>query len=83
MELVEVPEDKHGCFTAGDSYVVAYTYGADASEHIVYMWQGAESSQDEKAACAMHAVTVEKDHCGGNAVQVLLCLHRIFLDFKS
>eukprot|EP00892_Ulva_mutabilis_P012906 jgi/Ulvmu1/9989/UM059_0038.1 len=70
MELAEVPVDKHGCFTAGDSYIVAYTYGTDKLEHIVYMWQGAESSQDEKAACAMHAVTVENDHCGGNAVQV-------------
>lgn len=71
MELVELPEDKLGCFSTGDSYVVAYTYGADAPEHIVYMWQGMESTQDEKAACAAHAVTVEKDHCGGDAVQVL------------
>lgn len=70
MELAEVPDDKVGCFTTGDSYVVAYTYGADAPQHIVYMWQGAESTQDEKAACAAHAVTVEQEHCGGNATQV-------------
>lgn len=70
MELAELPEDKHGCFTTGDCYIVKYTYGTGGSEHIVYMWQGAESTQDEKGACAAHAVTVEQQHCGGEAAQV-------------
>ena len=33
------------------------------------MWQGATSSTDEKAASALHAIELDKQH-GGRAVQV-------------
>lgn len=69
FELAEVPEEKHGQFTSGDCYVVLYSYG-DPQRHVVYMWQGAESSVDERGGCAVCAVQIDEQHCGGSAPQV-------------
>jgi len=70
MELAPVPEEAHGMFFGGDSYVIKYTYEKEGREnYIVYFWQGNESSQDEKAASAIQAVKMDDDCCG-RAVQV-------------
>lgn len=69
FELTEVPEEKHGQFTSGDCYVVLYSYG-DPQRHVVYMWQGAESTVDERGGCAVCAVQIDEQHCGGSAPQV-------------
>lgn len=69
FELKEVPEEKHGQFTSGDCYVVLYTYG-DPQKHVVYMWQGAEATVDERGGCALCAVQIDEQHCNGSAPQV-------------
>ncbi|CAG0902194.1 unnamed protein product [Darwinula stevensoni] len=70
FELAPLEEEKYGMFFGGDSYVLRYAYGKDGREnYIVYFWQGRESSQDEKAASAIHAVKLD-DELGGKAVQV-------------
>lgn len=66
FELEPIEEDNHGFFFAGDSYVVKYTYD---NGHIIYFWQGSQSSQDEKAASALQAVKLDNE-LNGKAVQV-------------
>lgn len=70
FELAPVDEAAHGMFFGGDSYVIKYTYTKnDREQYIVYFWQGTESSQDEKAASAIHAMKLDDELCG-RAVQV-------------
>ena len=68
FEPTEQPAD--GTFTAGDCYVVLYSYGDGGASHIVYMWQGAQASQDERGACAAAAVKIDEQYAGGAAPQV-------------
>ncbi|XP_016519701.1 gelsolin isoform X3 [Poecilia formosa] len=59
-----------GQFYGGDSYLILYQYQHGGRQgHIVYIWQGAESSQDETAASAILAVELDNE-LGGGAVQV-------------
>ncbi|CAG7820329.1 unnamed protein product, partial [Allacma fusca] len=70
FELAPVDPEKHGLFFGGDSYVMKYTYTVGGREnYIVYFWQGADSTQDERAAAALHAVNID-DKLNGRAVQV-------------
>lgn len=72
FEKVAWPEDKYGHFYGGYSFVVLYSYvpkGKTRDEHMIYFWQGAESSQDEKGASALAAVALD-DSLGGQATQV-------------
>ncbi|MED6242284.1 hypothetical protein ATANTOWER_002434, partial [Ataeniobius toweri] len=51
-------------------YLILYQYQhSDRQGHIIYIWQGAESSQDETGASAVLAVKLD-DELGGGAVQV-------------
>ncbi|XP_013883599.1 gelsolin [Austrofundulus limnaeus] len=59
----------HGRFYGGDSYIIQYQYQHNRQGHIIYIWQGAESSQDEVGASALLAVQMD-DGLGGGAVQV-------------
>ncbi|XP_026043937.1 gelsolin-like isoform X2 [Astatotilapia calliptera] len=69
-EKVPVDSASYGQFYGGDSYIILYRYQhSDRSGQIIYMWQGAESTQDEVAASAFLAVEVD-DELEGNAVQV-------------
>lgn len=69
-KMVELPMQMYGQFFTGDSYLVLYTYEKHGREaHIVYLWQGAKSPADERAACAFLAVAID-DHFGGEPVQV-------------
>ncbi|XP_008334635.1 gelsolin [Cynoglossus semilaevis] len=68
----KVPVDKtaFGQFYGGDSYIILYTYRHGCQDgQIIYMWQGAESSQTEVAASAILAIQMD-DKLGGGAVQV-------------
>ena len=68
FKLAPVKEASHGQFFCGDSYVLHYAFD-DGKQHVVYFWQGRESSQDEKAASALLAKEVD-DKLGGCATQV-------------
>ncbi|XP_037536723.1 gelsolin [Nematolebias whitei] len=60
----------YGQFYGGDSYIILYQYQHNNRQgHIIYIWQGAESSQDEVGAAAILAVQMD-DELGGGAVQV-------------
>ncbi|XP_049954281.1 gelsolin, cytoplasmic isoform X1 [Schistocerca serialis cubense] len=70
FELVPIDPATYGMFFGGDSYVIKYTYEKDRREsYIIYFWQGKDSTQDERAASAIHAVRLD-DEVGGKAVQV-------------
>ncbi|XP_047238229.1 gelsolin-like isoform X4 [Girardinichthys multiradiatus] len=67
---VPVESASFGQFYGGDSYLILYQYQhSDRQGHIIYIWQGAESSQDETGASAVLAVKLD-DELGGGAVQV-------------
>lgn len=69
-EKVPLDPSVLGQFYGGDSYIVLYQYSHDSRRgHIIYTWQGAESSQDEVGASAILAVQLD-DELGGAAVQV-------------
>ena len=72
FELVEISEAEHGRFYAGDCYIVLYTYGKDAAakQHVVYMWQGRDSSTDERGACALKAIEIDSAECQGSGMQI-------------
>ncbi|XP_063233933.1 gelsolin, cytoplasmic isoform X2 [Bacillus rossius redtenbacheri] len=70
FELAPVEPRAHGFFFGGDSYVVKYSYRKDnRDKYILYFWQGQDSTQDEKAASALHAVRLDNE-LHGKAVQV-------------
>lgn len=75
-ELVAIPQDNYGFFFAGDSYVILYKYGGEASEqYIIYFWQGSKSGIDAKAASAIHTVDMD-DRLGGKAVQIRVVMNK-------
>ncbi|KAM3867580.1 gelsolin-like [Diretmus argenteus] len=67
----KVSVDPSGCqFYGGDSYIILYNYQHNNRQgQIIYIWQGAESSQDEVGASAILAVQLDEE-LGGGAVQV-------------
>jgi len=70
-DFKEVPTEKEliGQFYAGDSYVIKYMFKMGSKEEcMLYFWQGAQSSQDEKGASAL-IVTKMDDDMGGAATQ--------------
>ncbi|PSN34433.1 Gelsolin, partial [Blattella germanica] len=70
FELAPVDPSTNGMFFGGDSYIIKYTYEKNGREsYIIYFWQGRDSTQDERAASAIHAVRMD-DELGGKAVQV-------------
>ncbi|VDH98590.1 advillin [Mytilus galloprovincialis] len=67
-----VPQEKHhmGKFFGGDCYVIQYSYPhPDNKNHVIYYWQGAKSTTDERGTSALKAVELD-DALGGAAVQV-------------
>lgn len=70
FELQPVDEGAKGFLFGGDSYVMKYTYEVNGNErYILYFWQGVASSQDERAASAIHTVRLDNE-LNGKAVQV-------------
>ncbi|XP_054272999.1 gelsolin, cytoplasmic isoform X2 [Macrosteles quadrilineatus] len=70
FELVPVERNTYGRFFGGDSYVIKYKYHDGPQEkYIIYFWQGKDSTQDERAASAIHASRLDSE-LGGRALQV-------------
>jgi hypothetical protein len=70
FKMVAIDKDSYGQFFGGDSYIVFYTYQVNKKDNwIIYMWQGTQSSTDERGACALHAKELDDKH-GGAPVQV-------------
>jgi len=70
FELVPVDRSAFGRFFGGDSYVIKYKYFDGPQEkYIIYFWQGKDSTQDERAASAIHAARLDGE-LGGRALQV-------------
>ncbi|XP_070820100.1 gelsolin-like [Chaetodon trifascialis] len=69
-DKVPVDPSVFGQFYGGDSYIILYQYRhSDRQGHIIYIWQGTESSQDEVGASAILAIQLDNE-LGGGAVQV-------------
>lgn len=69
-DKVAVDPSTHGQFYGGDSYIILYNYSHGGRQgHIIYMWQGMDSSQDEIGACAILGSQLD-DELGGGPVQV-------------
>ncbi|KAJ8286307.1 hypothetical protein GJAV_G00036950 [Gymnothorax javanicus] len=69
-DKVPVDPSTYGQFYGGDSYIILYNYRhAGRQGHIIYMWQGMHSSQDEIGACAILAAQLDEE-LGGGPVQV-------------
>lgn len=70
FDLKPVRKQDIGLFYGGDCYVILYTYQVNGKDnYIIYYWQGAKSSTDEKGTSALKAVEMD-DKLGGAAVQV-------------
>ncbi|XP_071439636.1 gelsolin, cytoplasmic [Hetaerina americana] len=70
FELEPIPENAKGFFFGGDSYVIKYTYQKDGRRgYVLYFWLGKDSTQDERAAAALHTVQLDNE-LSGKAVQV-------------
>lgn len=69
FEKVLIPKADYGQFYSGDSYIILYTYIDNSKEkHIIYFWQGLNSSQDEKGTSAALTTALD-DELGGEPVQ--------------
>ncbi|XP_072771460.1 gelsolin a isoform X2 [Nerophis lumbriciformis] len=69
-DKVPVEPSTYGQFFGGDSYIILYNYHHGGRRgHIIYMWQGMDSSQDEIGACAILGAQLDEE-LGGGPVQV-------------
>jgi len=76
FEKVLVPEELEGQFYAGDSYIIKYSYEKDGKvNYIIYIWQGRQSTKDEKGASAILATKMD-DELGGAATQVRVPMYK-------
>jgi gelsolin len=64
----EIPASGH--FFGGDTYIIEYIYNAGKSI-LLYLWQGINSTQDERGTGAFELVRMDDKH-GGRAVQVVV-----------
>ncbi|XP_017280996.1 gelsolin a isoform X1 [Kryptolebias marmoratus] len=70
-DKVLVDPSTYGQFYGGDSYIILYNYRHGGRQgHIIYMWQGTDSSQDEIGACAILGAKLDEE-LGGGPVQVV------------
>ncbi|XP_077478181.1 gelsolin a isoform X1 [Stigmatopora argus] len=70
-DKMAVDPSTYGQFFGGDSYIILYNYHHGGRRgHIIYMWQGMDSSQDEIGACAILGAQLD-DELGGGPVQVV------------
>uniref|UniRef100_A0A669AZF5 Gelsolin n=1 Tax=Oreochromis niloticus TaxID=8128 RepID=A0A669AZF5_ORENI len=69
-DKVPVDPSTYGQFYGGDSYIILYNYSHGGRQgHVIYMWQGADSSQDEIGASAILGAQLDEE-LGGGPVQV-------------
>lgn len=70
LEMVPVDPKWRGHFYGGDCYLLLYTYLIGEKQHyLLYIWQGAQASQDEIAASAYQAVNLDQQY-NDEAVQI-------------
>ncbi|KAG5175370.1 villin [Tribonema minus] len=74
FQRAEWPRERYGQFYGGDSYILLYSYdppsGASRKkQHIIYFWQGRDSTADEIGTSALLAKELD-DSMGGSPVQV-------------
>ena len=69
FDKVLIDASSHGTFHAGDSYIVQYDYGSSKKDHVIYFWQGRDSTADEKGASALLA-TALSDSLGGKVPMI-------------
>eukprot|EP00064_Thunnus_orientalis_P007306 superscaffoldBa00000801_g7326 len=70
-DKVPVDPSTYGQFYGGDSYIILYNYSHGGRQgHIIYMWQGMDSSQDEIGASAILCAQLDEE-LGGGPVQVV------------
>jgi len=87
FEKVLVDAKSFGQFNSGDSYVILYAYKVNGKDNwIIYFWLGADSTQDETSAAAIHAMQLD-DSMGGSPVQVRVVQNKepahFYLIFKG
>ncbi|KAK1151281.1 advillin-like [Acipenser oxyrinchus oxyrinchus] len=83
LELVPVEPEWHGFFYGGDCYLVLYTYEVNCKKHyLLYIWQGRHATQDELAASAFQAVTLDQQY-GDEPVQVRITMGKEPRHFMS
>ena len=74
FELSAVDEAHHGQFYTGDSYVLLRTTTSTSSSTVndLYVWQGEDSSQDERGASAIQSVSVSRAVAASGGVHCTL-----------
>ncbi|KAG7477407.1 hypothetical protein MATL_G00069360 [Megalops atlanticus] len=83
LELVPVERQWHGYFYGGDCYLILYTYEIHRKKnYLLYIWQGRHTSQDELAASAFQAVSLDQKY-GGQPVQVQVTMGKEPRHFMS
>ncbi|XP_051893060.1 gelsolin-like [Pristis pectinata] len=65
-DKVIVDQSTYGQFYGGDCYIILYAYAfGERRGHIIYFWQGNDSSQDEICASAILTAQLDKELSGG------------------
>lgn len=76
LELAPVDPQWYGYFYGGDCYLILYTYLVNNKKcYLLYMWQGHHATQDELAASAFQAVSLDQKY-NGEPVQVRVTMGR-------
>jgi len=69
FKLVEVPEERHGCFFEHDCYVIKYTATGPGDYILIYFWLGLKATSEDKGAAALLTRDLD-DELDGRPVQV-------------
>ncbi|XP_063673911.1 advillin-like isoform X3 [Bolinopsis microptera] len=78
MKVVAVPQDTHGKFYSGDSYIVLHTELINnRKEWHIHFWLGKETSTDEAGCAAIKSCELD-DSLGGGPIQ-----HREVQEYES
>ncbi|XP_005924849.1 advillin [Haplochromis burtoni] len=76
LELAPMDPQWYGYFYGGDCYLILYTYLVNNKKcYLLYMWQGRHATQDELAASAFQAVSLDQKY-NGEPVQVRVTMGR-------
>ncbi|XP_060886675.1 scinderin like a [Labrus mixtus] len=68
MDLSPVPDEYHGNFFTGDSYLLLYTTDSTRPSYNIHAWHGSEASADERG-CAAIFMTQLDDFMGQSPTQ--------------
>uniref|UniRef100_A0AAX7SJ14 HP domain-containing protein n=1 Tax=Astatotilapia calliptera TaxID=8154 RepID=A0AAX7SJ14_ASTCA len=76
LELAPMDPQWYGYLYGGDCYLILYTYLVNNKKcYLLYMWQGRHATQDELAASAFQAVSLDQKY-NGEPVQVRVTMGR-------